>query len=194
VFESHPSAKSGIPREVAITELLGRVGSGSREAEDELLSRIYGELRRIADRQVRRKPAGPTVQATALAHEVYGELVRASPGTWASRREFFAAYTRSLHNHLVDRIRRRDARQRAARAAMEAEAGAGALVDDEVVALRERLEQLERVQPRAAEALRIHYFVGLTIPEIATTLGVGHATVERDLRFARAWLHEKLRP
>ncbi|HEX6884753.1 MAG TPA: ECF-type sigma factor, partial [Planctomycetota bacterium] len=176
------------------TELLGRAGCGSREAEDELLAHLYADLRRIANRQVRRKPAGPTTPATALAHEVYAELVRASPGTWASRREFLAAYTRSLHNRLVDRIRRRDARAQAARVAAGPTTAPDALGSDEVVALREHLARLERIQPRAAEVLRIHYFVGLTIPEIATTLELGHATVERDLRFARTWLHEKLRP
>lgn len=194
MLQPGPSSKSEILGESTITELLGRAGSGSRAAEDELLARLYADLRRIANRQVRRKPAGPTTPATALAHEVYAELVRASPGTWASRRDFLAAYTRALHNRLVDRIRRREARVHAARAAASCEPAVDTLVNDEVVALRELLAQLERVQPRAAEVLRIHYFVGLTIPEIAAALDVGHATVERDLRFARTWLHEKLRP
>ena len=68
------------------------------------------------------------------------------------------------------------------------------LDDSEIPALRECLGRLDAVQPRAAEVLRNHYLLGLTIPENAEALGIGHATVERDLLFARTWLHEKLRP
>lgn len=191
-----PSAKSAfsVGAEAGITELLRRAGDGSRGAEDELLARIYGDLRRIAQRQVQRRPVGPTTQATALAHEVYAELMRESPGTWGDRREFLAAYTRALHNRMVDRIRRRAARGQHVRFTGEAPASEGSLAGDEVVALREHLARLDRLQPRAAEVFRIHYLVGHTIPEIAETLALGHATVERDLRFARTWLHQRMRP
>lgn len=70
----------------------------------------------------------------------------------------------------------------------------GDLSEAEILALRECLELLDALQPRAAEVFRNHYLLGLTIPEIAAALEIGHATVERDLRFARTWLHEKLRP
>lgn len=84
VLQPAPSSIHGIQRKSTITELLEHAGRGSRAAEEELLSRIYADLRRIANRQVRRRPAGPTTPATALAHEVYAELVHASPGSWAN--------------------------------------------------------------------------------------------------------------
>jgi RNA polymerase sigma factor (TIGR02999 family) len=181
-------------QEVGVTELLRRARSGHREAEDELLAQIYAELRSIAHRQVRRRAQAPTAPATALAHEVYERLVRAGEQEWPDRRSFFAAYTRALHNHLVDRIRRRAARGLHASLSEHAEAEHDPAALEELVALREHLERLERQQPRAAEVLRLHHFAGRTIPEIAVLLGRGHATIERDLRFARSWLHRKMKP
>jgi len=180
--------------DASITELLGRASSGSRQAEEELLERIYDDLRHIARRQLRSRPSGSTSPATALAHEIYIELVREKPDAWPSRQHFFAAFARALHNHLIDRIRRKAARGRRTSLSTQVPAKAPSLEDDEFVALREHLEQLDRVQPRAAEVFRVHFLTGLTIPEIATTFELGHATVERDLVFARTWLHRKMRP
>jgi len=178
----------------AITELLNQASAGNRLAEEELLAEVYRELRRIARKQSRGRDSAATAPATALLHEVYCSLVSSGPVPWPSRRHFLAAYTRAVHNRLVDRIRRRAARGQFVTRPEN-------LIDDrtpfqgeDVVALREHLEQLERLQPRAAEVLRIHYLAGYTIPEIATTLSVGHATVERDLHLARSWLHHRMRP
>jgi len=177
--------------EESLTTLLRRASAADRGAEDELLARVYDELRRIARRQLRGSP-GATGPATALAHEVYMELVRENPGDWPSRRYFFAAFTRALHNRLVDRLRRRAARGRPM--PLPAELAAVTLDDQELIALREHLEQLDRVDARAAEVFRVHFLAGLTIPEIAAALELGHATVERDLLFARTWLHSRMRP
>lgn len=177
-----------------MTELLRRAGSGQRGAEDELLARIYAELRTIAHRQVQRRGEVESAPATALAHEVYERLVRGGVQAWPDRRSFFAAYTRALHNHLVDRIRRRAARGRMASLAVDPEVERDTAVLDEVVALREHLEVLERQQPRATEVFRLHHFAGHTIAEIAALLERSHATIERDLHFARTWLHRRMRP
>jgi len=186
-----PESRPAVAAEVGITALLRSASAGDRGAEDELLARIYDELRRIARRQLCGAAAG-TGPATALAHEVYMELVRENPGDWPSRRYFFAAFTRALHNRLVDRLRRRAARGRPIE--LPPELAAVTLDDRELIELREHLELLDRVDARAAEVFRVHYLAGLTIPEIAATLELGHATVERDLLFARTWVHKRMRP
>jgi len=177
-----------------VTVLLQRSAKGERAAEGELIELVYADLRRVARRATLGRDVHQTNTATGIVHELYMKLLRDNPQAWPNRRYFFAAFARAVHDGLVDRYRRRAARGVAVELSREHPQARSGPDEWEVLALRECLERFEAAHPRAAEVFRNHHLLGLTIPEIAAATGIGHATVERDLRFARTWLHEKLRP
>lgn len=177
-----------------ITLLLARSSAGDLDAEDQLLRVIYEDLRRIARRAVRRGPGNAWTQSTAVVHDVYLELLRGDPRAWPNRRYFFAAFARAVHEHLIDLSRRREVREHAQALMTRELSGTGAFRIDELEDLRAHLAQLDAVNGRSAEIFRNHFLLGMKIPEIADALGIGHATVERDLRAARTWLHGRMRP
>ena len=188
-----PSRKNGHAGP-EITALLRRSAAGDKPAEDELIGLIYGQLRRMARNELRRGSGGPATQATGLVHELYLRLLRENPRAWPDRRYFFGAFARALHDHRIDEIRRRSARGKHVSLPSNLLIDGSAQLDQDIVALKEHLEKLEQIRPRAAVVFRAHFFVGLTIPEISQALELGHATVERDLLFARTWLHVRMRP
>ena len=189
-----PSVKSDSTAGVAdITALLRRSSEGDRGAEAELIAAVYEDLRRCAQRECLRQGGSVTGQPTAVVHDLYIKLLRENPQAWPNRRYFFGAFARAVHDHLIDQIRRRARRGRHEQVSPQL-AQRENLRDDELLALHGCLEQLDALEPRAAEVFRSHYLLGLTIQEIAASLDIGHATVERDLLFARTWLKGKLRP
>jgi RNA polymerase sigma factor (TIGR02999 family) len=189
-----PSCESN-PRQLGeVTTLLQRSAGGERAAEEELMQVIYADLRRVAQRATLGRGVHHTNSATGIVHELYMKLLRENPQAWPNRRYFFAAFARAVHDSLVDRYRRKAARGTAVELSKEHPMPRPELDEWDLMSLRECLQRFEEAHPRAAEVFRNHYLLGLTIPEIADALAIGHATVERDLRFARTWLHEKLRP
>jgi len=176
------------PGSEAITSLLQQTAAGDRQAEARLVAAIYGELRALARRELLRWPAS-TTPATALAHELFERLLR-SEREWPNRRYFFGACARALHEILIEQARRR---RREERLPTSLPAPGEPFLEDEMDELRVNLDRLDVIQARAAEVFRLHFLVGKTIPEIAAVLACGHATVERDLLFARTWLHERMR-
>ena len=192
-----PLTPSAIPDSAAgvadITTLLRRSSEGDRGAEAELIAVVYEDLRRCAQRECQRQGGSVTGQPTAVVHDLYIKLLRENPQAWPNRRYFFGAFARAVHDHLIDQIRRRARRGQHEEVSPQL-AGREDLRNDEILALRDCLERLDALEPRAAEVFRSHFLLGLTIAEIAASLDIGHATVERDLRFARAWLKERLRP
>ncbi len=176
-----------------MTRLIRAAAQGDRAAEVELFGTVYEDLRRLA---VRRSPRGPqqgAQQATALVHEAFLRLVRGKRPQFNCRERFFAAAALAMEQHLIDEYRRKIVRK------------AGVLSDDQCgldpwqswidgLAVREHLVHLRASHPRAARVLCLHCFDSLTLHEVAATLKIGHATVERDLLFARTWLHSRLFP
>ena len=179
-----------------VTGMLQAIGDGDERAAADLLPLVYDELRRMASRQMRRVPPGQTLQATALVHEAYVRLVGKEDPGWNGRGHFYGAAARAMRNILVDQARRKAAvkhgggRKRvhdAVDVAIELDAS-----PDDLIALDEALERLERDDPRKAQAVLLRYFAGLTYEQVALALGVSLPTAERDLRFARAWLEREL--
>jgi RNA polymerase sigma factor (TIGR02999 family) len=166
---------------------------GNAEALGALVPMVYEELRRLARLQMRDQPAGHTLQPTALVHEAYARLIDLKLD-WQDRSHFLCMAARTMRRVLVDHARAKQATKR----------GAGAVqvtlhdfhAKDEpsfdLIAIDEALEFLSRQDERAASAVELCYFGGLTGREIAEALGVSEATAERDLRFARSWLKREL--
>ena len=179
-----------------VTQLLLEWRSGDDQALDRLIPLVYEELRRLAGRHLDRERSGHTLQPTALVHEAYARLVDADI-SYQDRAHFFAVASGTMRRVLVDHARFRASSKRgggAAHVTLDDRVATEATDPTEILALDAALEKLASVDARKAEAIQLHVFGGLTYPEIATTLAISEATVDRDLRMARAFLHAELGP
>ncbi|MDX1430631.1 MAG: ECF-type sigma factor, partial [Rhodothermales bacterium] len=174
-----------------VTRLLHRWSDGDRAARDLLMEVLYQELRSMARQRMRMERSGHTLGTTGLVHEAYLKLANADQLRWNDRQHFLALLSRIMRHILLDYARARHAARRGGDQDKVTMDEAVLVPDREVEAvldLEEALSRLENEHPRAGEAIAHSYFGGLTNEEIAEVIGVSRATVERDLRFARAWL------
>lgn len=181
------------PSPIEITRLLRQWQDGDLVAREHLVEAVYAQVRAIAGRTVRANP-GATLGATELAHEALARLL-GGEATWENRKHFFNVVAQATRQILVDAARRRlrDKRGGGAIAVSLSAADEQAEVEDEdLLRLHEALEQLAARDPRKAQALELAYFGGLDREEIARALGVSVPTVDRDLRFGKAWLKRAL--
>jgi RNA polymerase sigma factor (TIGR02999 family) len=179
-----------------ITQLLERWGRGDQSALDELTPLVYNELRNVADAYLRREQPDHTLQATALVNEAYLRLIGQRHGRWEGRRHFYGIAARLMRQVLVEHARKHNAEKRGGgRVAVTLEhyKGASSTPDVDIIAVHEALERLSRFDAQQARIVELRFFGGLSIEEAAKTLGVGHATVEREWAMARAWLRNELR-
>ena len=163
---------------------------------DDLVADVYGELRRLADRYVRRERA-QTIQATDLVHEAYLRLARDKPVRFQNRAHFVAIAAISMRRLLVERARARGASKRGGGQVQvtldEALLGTGdanARVD--LVALDRALTRLSTIDPAHARVVELRYFGGLSVEETAEAMNISPATVKRHWTIARAWLLREL--
>lgn len=172
-----------------ITRLLAAWGDGDEEAEEQLVAITYDHLRRLARGYLRKDPAKRFLQTTEIVHEAYLRLVDANV-PYRDSNHFFVIAARTMRRILVDQARRMAAGKRQGLAdelpliesdlATETPAG---LLDLDVA-----LKSLGAIDRRKVQVIELRYFAGLTLAETAKILGISTATVERDLRMAKAWL------
>lgn len=189
--------------EQAITEALAALSRGAPDAMDRLLALVYGQLKRIAHRQLAAEPGGHTLSTTAVVHEAYLRLAEQTRGQWVDRGQFFALAARTMRRVLIDYARQHQAVRRGGpgRSAVALEllehrdSPAISVTDraDSLLALDEALDGLNRVDERLARVVECRFYAGLTEGETSEALGVSQRTVARDWQMARAWLHEALR-
>jgi RNA polymerase sigma factor (TIGR02999 family) len=178
-----------------VTALLGDWSGGNRAALTALLPLVYGELRRVAARQLRRERADHTLQPTALVHEAYIRLVDQRQVDWQNRAHFFGVAAQVMRRILVDHARRHDAGKRGdgVRCVSIDEARDVAATNAiPVLALDQALDRLETVDAELARIVELRAFGGLTIEEAAHVLSVSPSTAKRDWRTAKAWLNREL--
>ena len=198
-----PVAESGgvIPHDGAptdrgdITRLLQAHVGGDADALGRLLPQVYDQLRRIARARLRRERGDHTLSTTDVVHEAFVDLMPLAEVSWRNRAHFFALASRAMRNVLVDHAVRRGAAKRGGgvRAVTLDEALAGdARPLDDLIAVGEALDRLERFDPRQARVIECRFFGGLSLDETAEALEISAATVSRDWAFARAWLHREL--
>lgn len=186
---------SGDDPEADVTRLLGEAARGSTTAAERLFPLVYRELRRIAAMQMRSERSDHTLEPTALVHEVFLRLAGAEGVQPKNRSHFFAIAAQAMRRILVDHARRRKAQKRGQgeRPSVLVDVpDATADPDGYVVALHEALQELAELDPRQARIVELRFFGGMTIEEAAESLGLGHATVERDWKLAKAWLHRRI--
>ena len=185
-----------------VTHFLDAAAAGDRQAAAELLPLVYDELRRLAARQLAREPGGQTLQPTALVHEAYLRLVArhgresgANEPHWENRGHFFAAAAEAMRRILIDNARRKQRPKHGGgrhRVSADIAAPQPEMPLEDLLALDEALDKLAQEEPAKAELVKLRFFAGLTMPEVAKVLGVSLATAERHWTYARTWLFAKL--
>lgn len=178
-----------------VSQILTAHEPGENRAAEELLPLVYNELRRLAAWHLANERPGQTLQATALVHEAYLRLVGKGEPQWEGQRHFFAAAAEAMRRILVENARRKKRLKRGGhleRVEVEEADMPSPMPDDDLLALDEALDRLATVEPRAAELVKLCFFVGLTQEQAAKHLGVSISTVERTWAFARAWLFREI--
>ncbi len=177
-----------------VTELLQSWRRGDTAADERLLARVYGELKRLAAAQLRGERQGHTLEPTALVHEAYLRLVGQRGLDWRDRSHFFGLAATMMRRVLVDHARARLADKRAHLAVPLALIGdlpgkAHSEFDEaELLDLDRAIDELAAAHPRPAQVVLLRYFAGLEVEEISAALELSERTVKRDWAFARAWL------
>lgn len=178
-----------------VTALLGDWSRGNQSALNQLLPLVYGELRRIAARQLRSERVGHTLQPTALVHEVYMRLVDQRSVDWKNRAHFFGAAAQVMRRILVDHARRHTASKRGDglhRVSMDEATELAAPEGIPVLALDQALDRLATMDRELARIVELRAFGGMTIEEAACVLNVSASTAKREWRTAKAWLTREL--
>jgi RNA polymerase sigma factor (TIGR02999 family) len=181
----------------ALTSILNQLSPA--DASDSgvagVLPYVYDELRNLADGLLRGERTHHTLQATALVHEAYMRLAGSNGRQWTDRSHFFRLAAKTMRHILVDHARARAADKRGGGAAGQLLTDTSLLTDGnygEILEIDEALGELFTLAPQKAQIVEMRFYGGCTIEETAEALGVSTATVERDWRFARAWLKSKL--
>ncbi len=179
----------------SITALLAKVSAGKREAEAQLIARVYQELRRLARHYMRLERGNHTLQPTALVHEAYVRLVHQPQIPWQSRTRFFATAAQLMRHILVDHARAHRARKRGGiqkQVTLDEALLPSFNQSIDVLALHEAIERLAACDARQARVVELRSFGGLSFQEIALVLKIGERTVKLDWSMARAWLKGEL--
>jgi RNA polymerase sigma factor (TIGR02999 family) len=174
-----------------VTRILQSIDQGDPRAAEELLPLVYEELRKLAAARMARESPGQTLQATALVHEAWLKLAGSDRQQWHGRAHFFGAAAEAMRRILIDKARRKGSQKRGGdqppeelhESRIELQAPSA-----EILAVNDALDALATEDRMAAEVVKLRYFVGMTVPEIADALGMAPRTADRHWSFARAWL------
>jgi RNA polymerase sigma factor (TIGR02999 family) len=169
--------------------------TGAGQSADVLFDAVYSRLKAMAGRQLAHEPAQASLDTTALVHELYLRLSTNRELAFSHPAQFFAYAARAMRHLLRDRARDR-LRQRAGgswlRMTLNGDEPIAITSAEQALALDEALERLAQTDPRAEQVVEMRYFAGLSLEQVAETLGVARRTIDRDWRFARAFLHDQL--
>jgi RNA polymerase sigma factor (TIGR02999 family) len=179
-----------------VTQLLVRWSAGDSAALEKLMPLVYSELRRLARNYLRRERQSHTLQPTALVNEAYLKLIDQRNARWQNRAQFYGVAAQMMRRILVDHARQHQAAKRGGSSQQQVSITAagqlGEKPDLDLLALHEALKELKTFDPQQERIVELKFFGGLSIDETAEVMGIGHATVERDWKMARAWLRRKL--
>ena len=188
-----------MPLSHAITEWLIRWNNGDEAALQALTPLVYAEMHRLAAGYLRSERNDHTLQATALVHEAYLHVRKLGHVEWKSKAHFIGTAAHLMRRILVDHARARNARKRGGLKehlplAFDLAATPPSL---DLTVLDQALDRFAKEYPRQARVVELRFFGGLTAEETAEVLNgpnneISSRTVERDWRFARAWLHQEL--
>ena len=179
-----------------VTRILNKIEGGDPTAASQLLPLVYDDLKRLAAYKMANERPGQTLQATALVHDAYIRLVGSNGSQdWNSRGHFFAAAAESMRRILIDNARKKQRIRHG---------GGRKRVDLDVVnvadpqnyefldALDKAIDGLAEESPAAAQVVKLRFFAGLTIEQVAESLQVSMRTANRHWAYAKAWLYQQI--
>ena len=180
-----------------VTRILSAIEHGDPVAAEKLLPLVYEELRKLAAQKMAQESPDQTLQATALVHEAYLRLVDTEKAQhWNSRGHFFMAAAEAMRRILINRAREKHRLKRGVgwkRLELEQLAIVDHASDDQLLDLDEALEKLAVEDPTSAELVKLRFFAGLTLDEVALALDLTPRTADRYWAYARTWLYQALR-
>ena len=177
-----------------VTQLLNQWAGGDEQAGEALTPLVYDELHKIAARLFRSERSGHTLQPTALVHEAYANLIGADI-SWQDRAHFYSLAARMMRRLLVNHANAKNAAKRgggAVRVTLDESRTPAADASAALLDLDEARTRLAEMDERKAELIQLQYFGGLSFKEMEEVTGLSSSTLDRDLRFARAWLKDQL--
>ena len=178
-----------------LTGILNTLKQGDQSPSAELLPLLYNELRHLARSLMAQYPPGQTLQPTALVHEAYLQLSKELDSGWNSRGHFFGAAAQAMRRILVDQARIKATIKRGGdqqRVELDEDVLPFDVGQVDILALDRALDDLKTVDERKVNVVLLRFLTGLSIPETAQALEVSETTVERDWRFARAFLYQRM--
>ena len=177
-----------------VTRILNALQDGDEAASEQLLPIVYDELRQLASSRLAAEAPGQTLQPTALVHEAYIRLV-GSNQSWDNKGHFFAAAAEAMRRILVDRARKKQRQKHGGGRSRVDLTNVDVAVEapaEELLALDQALQDLEREDPKKADLVKLRFFAGLTSSQAAEVLGISKATADRHWSFSRAWLFQRV--
>ncbi|MFC4820279.1 ECF-type sigma factor [Dokdonella ginsengisoli] len=189
-----PATPLADPDRAAVTGLLHAWSGGDSGAGERLTELVYARVRAIAGKHLRQFGERLTLQPTELANELFLRLIDADVA-WQDRRHFYGVVSVAMRRILVDAARARGSERRGGgevHVTLSAAENAAGGDSGEALALEEALDALRAIDARKCEIVELNYLLGLKREEIAEVVGVSVPTVDRELRFARAWLKQQL--
>ena len=172
--------------------------AASTRSADALFTEVYARLKAMAGQQLRRSAPDATLETTGLVHELYVRMHAGADVAFEQPQQFFAYAARAMRHLLVDRARGRLRHRAGGEWTRTTLTGGDARLSidsaEQALALDAALERLQAADARSAQVLELHYFAGLSIDQIADALAIAASTIDRDLRFARAFLKKHVEP
>lgn len=177
-----------------VTQLLQDWRAGREEAGAEIITLLYRELERLAGSYLRNERSGHTLEPAGLVSELYLRMMRGSNVAYQDRAHFFAVAARQLRRILVDYARKRKGRgeERFFVTLSGLEQNAAGMKPDDIEALEQAMNELEKVDERAHKVVELRFFAGLKENEVAEILGMSRTTMKRDWAFAKAFLTSRM--
>ena len=181
-----------------VTQILNAIERGDRQAAETLLPLIYDELRRLAAQKLAHEAPGHTLQATALVHEAYLRLVPvadsdadADRAKWDGRGHFFAAAAEAMRRILIENARRKLRTKHGGeweRIDLPADLALTNDRPERLLELDAALTKLAQEDPTASDVVKLHFFAGQSLGDVAKLLGMSRASAYRQWSYARSWL------
>lgn len=178
----------------AITQLLHQSREGNKEAFDQLIPTVYSQLYKLASRRLAAERQGHTLRTTEVVHEAYLRLVDADV-SWNDRVHFYAVAANVMRRILIDHAKARSRDKRGGefeKVPLDSAMELGSRSGSELLEVNEALERLNDRDPRKARIIELLVFGGLTYEEAAAALEISPATLHRELKLAKSWLHREL--
>ena len=178
-----------------VTSILHALEQGDNKAIDRLLPAVYTELRRLAAYKLAQERPGQTLQATALVHEAYLQLVHASDQSWKGKDHFFGAAAEAMRRILIENARRKQSLKRGGgsqKLAFDEQDLAIEPPSEDLLALNDAIAELEETDKTKAQLVKLRYFAGLTMEQAAQVLDISSSTAKRHWSFVKVWLYRKI--